>query len=185
MRPHLLPLHLALLLATLSLAACAAQAPPTSGRDTVDPEAKSATPASDDATAGEDVAPDGRGGGTSANPVIPAVPLGQPFRLPYDHLVRVGDTGVRLRFEAVLEDSRCPRDVACVWAGRARVRVALMPREGSTETLELGTESGRETAAAAGLQLVLQGIEPLRTAGGADRTPAEQYALTLVARRAG
>lgn len=40
---------------------------------------------------------------------------------------------------AVLEDSRCPRDVQCVWAGRLRlnVRVHLGPRE-ETHELVLG-----------------------------------------------
>jgi hypothetical protein len=187
MRPHT-----ALLLLALSLAACAAQPSPANGHHAATGAAsKAAPPATDAATTDEDVAPSGRGGGIAGeaaggnNAVIPVVPLGQAFQLPYDHLVRVGDTGVRLRFDAVLEDSRCPRGVACVWAGRARVHVALMPREGDAESVELGTEGGQESATAAGLVLELRGIEPPRTAGQAERTPPERYALTLVARRAG
>lgn len=37
--------------------------------------------------------------------------------------VRLGD--VRVRPIAVTEDSRCPRDVTCIWAGRLRLRVAI------------------------------------------------------------
>ncbi len=37
--------------------------------------------------------------------------------------VRLGT--LRIRPVAVLEDSRCPVDVTCVWAGRIRVRVAV------------------------------------------------------------
>lgn len=37
--------------------------------------------------------------------------------------VRLGD--VRVRPIAVTEDSRCPRDATCVWAGRLRLRVAI------------------------------------------------------------
>ena len=37
--------------------------------------------------------------------------------------VRLG--ALRIRPVAVLEDSRCPADVTCVWAGRIRVRVAV------------------------------------------------------------
>jgi len=38
-----------------------------------------------------------------------------------------GGADLRVRPLAVLEDSRCPRDVTCIWAGRLRLRVALIP----------------------------------------------------------
>lgn len=43
---------------------------------------------------------------------------------------RIGETadlghGLRVRPLEVVEDSRCPGDVDCVWAGRLRVRVAI------------------------------------------------------------
>lgn len=45
--------------------------------------------------------------------------------------VRLGGTAqlsnLSVRPLAVLEDSRCPRDVTCIWAGRLRLRVALVP----------------------------------------------------------
>ena len=37
--------------------------------------------------------------------------------------VRLGD--IRIRPLELLEDSRCPLDVTCVWAGRVRLRVAI------------------------------------------------------------
>lgn len=36
---------------------------------------------------------------------------------------RLGD--IRVRPIAVIEDSRCPRDVTCVWAGRLRLKAAI------------------------------------------------------------
>lgn len=44
--------------------------------------------------------------------------------------VRIGETanlgdGLRVRPLEVLEDSRCPQNARCVWAGRLRVRVAV------------------------------------------------------------
>lgn len=43
---------------------------------------------------------------------------------------RIGETadlggGLRVRALEVLEDSRCPQNARCVWAGRLRVRVAV------------------------------------------------------------
>lgn len=48
--------------------------------------------------------------------------------------------GLRVRPLAVLEDSRCPQDVECIWAGRLRLRVAI---DGAGEReVDLGGESG-------------------------------------------
>lgn len=33
--------------------------------------------------------------------------------------------GQRIRFDAVVEDSRCPEDVSCVWEGRATVSLSV------------------------------------------------------------
>lgn len=47
--------------------------------------------------------------------------------------VRLGETkrigGLEVRPIAVIEDSRCPRDVTCVWAGRLRLRAEIGGRE--------------------------------------------------------
>ena len=56
--------------------------------------------------------------------------------------------GVTVEFSEVLEDSRCPTNVTCVWEGRAKVKV-LVTEEGM-ETVErvvifgkvMGNESG-------------------------------------------
>ncbi len=43
--------------------------------------------------------------------------------------VPIGETvvlkGVSIKFLEVLEDSRCPKGVNCIWAGRARVKVEV------------------------------------------------------------
>ena len=70
--------------------------------------------------------------------------------------VRVHDTRVTpLR---VVEDSRCPQDVSCIWAGQVR----LAARVGSvTRELTLG-----QPVAVPGGQLVLAAVAPSRTAVG-------------------
>jgi hypothetical protein len=49
----------------------------------------------------------------------------------------VTSDGIKIQFEEVLEDSRCPLDVQCVWAGQARVKVTISGPEMPEETLEL------------------------------------------------
>ena len=74
--------------------------------------------------------------------VVPrAVVEGQPFKLALGERVRLPG-GDLLEFTGALEDSRCPPDVQCVWAGQARVaftvtgaqttelRILLSPGEG-------------------------------------------------------
>jgi hypothetical protein len=52
-----------------------------------------------------------------------------PDRAPGTVEARLGGTarlgGVSVRPIAVIEDSRCPSDVACVWAGRLRLRAVV------------------------------------------------------------
>ena len=52
-----------------------------------------------------------------APPPGPVAPIGEP--------ARVG--GLVIRPLALLEDSRCPASVQCVWAGRVRIRAAIAP----------------------------------------------------------
>lgn len=60
----------------------------------------------------------------------PPYVLGTPVTLAPGEGVTVQDGRERLdlQFAAVVEDSRCPVDVTCVWAGQATVRVHLGAR---------------------------------------------------------
>lgn len=53
------------------------------------------------------------------------VPLDQDFELALGRTVSIAGTPQRVTFEAVPEDSRCPIDAVCVWAGNARVSLRV------------------------------------------------------------
>lgn len=79
-----------------------------------------------------------------------------------DGLVRagIGETaalpnGAKLTPLKVLEDSRCPAGVQCVWAGQVRLAVAI--ERGGRETVEL---TSNKPAAAAGGMLELTEVVP-------------------------
>ncbi len=76
-------------------------------------------------------------------------------------------------FLEVVEDSRCPRDVQCIQAGRAVVRVRVL-RDG-IPTEEEWTVDGSAIVTDRG-PLRLLGLEPYPVA---SVTPAEPYRLTL------
>lgn len=51
--------------------------------------------------------------------------LGQEFLLPIGQEALITGEDLRISFEDVTEDSRCPLNVTCIWAGRASSVVGL------------------------------------------------------------
>jgi hypothetical protein len=105
--------------------------------------------------------------GTPAPPASP-VALGQP--------VQVGS--VVATPMAVVEDSRCPINARCVWAGRLVVKTRI---DGAgwreTSDLTLGEPWGTH-----GIVLALTSGEPGRMAGEGQETPKDAYRFTYEAR---
>ena len=90
---------------------------------------------------------------------------------------RLGQTvnvgGPKVTPLAVLEDSRCPMEARCIWAGRVRLSVRVTTGAGST-VRELATDKALQVADG---QLVLQGVMPPRST---QRTIApSDYRFTL------
>ncbi len=51
--------------------------------------------------------------------------LGQEFSLNIGQEARIAGENLRISFEDVIEDSRCPLNVTCIWEGRASILVRL------------------------------------------------------------
>jgi hypothetical protein len=58
----------------------------------------------------------------AADEMEPAAPAGD-VQVPYLQTVTIDDGALKLTLVAVDEDSRCPKEVLCVWQGRALVRL--------------------------------------------------------------
>ena len=64
--------------------------------------------------------------------------MGHEFKIKVGQLIKIEGEDLQIRFKAVAQDSRCPADVNCVWAGNAEVALDLL--EGKcTTTLTLNT----------------------------------------------
>lgn len=50
---------------------------------------------------------------------------GVEFNLPLGQTAALSGTGFRITFNRVTEDSRCPIDVVCVWAGDAKIQLTI------------------------------------------------------------
>lgn len=95
---------------------------------------------------------------------VQAAATGDPFFLELGDAVQVD--GHSLRFVDVVEDSRCPEDVTCIWEGRAKVQIAASDPTGAEErqvlTLPYGSmgEDERSTWTVGGLVVRLHDLTP-------------------------
>ena len=111
------------------------------------------------------------------------VRLGQEFNLRIGQQAAVGAEGVRVRFASVVNDSRCPVDATCVWAGNAEVLIEAVAN-GSSAGLKLNTHGGANLPKEGRHQrysvvLVALGPQPRRDSG----IKATDYVATLVIRK--
>jgi hypothetical protein len=117
--------------------------------------------------------------GCAAPAAAPGAPAGQDEAGATGVVtVRLGGTarlgGVSVRPIAVVEDSRCPGDVECVWAGRLRLKAAVSG-VGETELI-----LGQAFALPGGGSLVLVAATPApwhRPPPGVEAGPATRFAF--------
>jgi hypothetical protein len=89
-----------------------------------------------------------------------AVALGEPFTLAPGNTAQVGAERVRITFDAVIADSRCPTDVQCIRAGEAVVRVTVVAQGQTAETVEVRTTPSLNQTSVAGHTLTLTRVLP-------------------------
>lgn len=89
--------------------------------------------------------------------------LDDTVRLALGESRRVEPFGLTVTFDSVLADSRCARDVVCVWAGSARVRLTMFENAGAggRYVLESGQEPRSATIGANTVTLIEVQPEPV------------------------
>ena len=105
--------------------------------------------------------------------------LGQEFSLQIGQIARIEHEELEIRFEKVLEDSRCPRDVTCIWAGRVTCMIVLaQPGLSNHITLtEAGLTDKYSKTTYEGYQLEFH-VTPYPEAG--REIPVDAYKLQLI-----
>ena len=108
----------------------------------------------------------------------PAQAIGQPFTLKEAQSVMVGANAVRVTFERVVSDSRCPVDVQCIQAGDATIALQVQPTGQTRVALTLSTRGDRGTGTVDAWDIALADLRPVPRA----KTPPtrEPYVATLV-----
>lgn len=100
---------------------------------------------------------------------------------------RLAIPGGQLSFDAVIEDSRCPADAQCIWAGRVVVAGTLTPDGADPIAFSLGLPGGITPDAPLSqelgpLRLTIVDVAPYPATSGGPA--AENYTLTLRLERA-
>ena len=111
----------------------------------------------------------------------------QPDRVPKDEPfdLRIGETAlttdeVRIRFDAVRSDSRCPMDALCVRAGEAVIALTLSRTGEVPEGRELDTTPARSSTTFLNFSITLSQLQPYPRSDRQIRP--EDYVATLVVR---
>jgi hypothetical protein len=107
--------------------------------------------------------------------------LGKPFEMKAAEVVTV--QGLRITFEEISEDSRCPTGVQCVWAGDAAATFTLQipPAAAEQRTLHTNGRYERQTNYD-NFAIKLEDLKPYPK-DGASIAPADYQATLLVTRR--
>ena len=66
---------------------------------------------------------------------------------------------VKVEFLEVIEDSRCPADVNCIWAGNAKIKIRVT-KNGKSEVIELNSGMMNKDNAFGGYTFLLENLTP-------------------------
>jgi len=108
--------------------------------------------------------------------------LNEVFALGGGQEATIRGENLRLRFNEVLEDSRCPTQVECFWTGQARIAVLVAPAGREPTATEFNTNpapgQNNQTARVGEYTISLQSLDPYPQS--IDQSIAlEEYRATL------
>lgn len=110
--------------------------------------------------------------------VSSAPSLGAGFKLRVGGVASIAGEKLRVEFQELLSDSRCPVGVVCVWAGEAKIRVRIERPPDAPAELDLST---RVPAKYLSYELQLVNVAPAPVAGN-EADPSEYCAEIRIAR---
>jgi hypothetical protein len=90
-------------------------------------------------------------------------------------------SGLTVKFVEVLEDSRCPTDANCIWAGNARIKIEVTNKDGGEKTFELNTSSGPKGDQFDGWAIDLESLTPAPRS--AQKTDPQSYQAKITISR--
>ena len=107
--------------------------------------------------------------------------LGQEFEVRVGQRVTIEGERLRVTFDHVAEDSRCPEGVNCIWAGNAKVVLKLGKGRRRVSTMTLNTGVDPRQADYRGYEVKLVKLDPYPKEG--KQISGKDYVATLVVSR--
>lgn len=111
---------------------------------------------------------------STGEPAPRTASLGQEVELAPTEQVVYEPPGLTVEFVRIVEDSRCPSDVECVWAGEVRVQVAT--RLEAAQAVQHEIKAG-EHANVGAFRVAVVKVEPLPVS--TRQIPQEEYRVTF------
>ncbi|MCY7377652.1 MAG: hypothetical protein LH472_16970 [Pyrinomonadaceae bacterium] len=84
----------------------------------------------------------------------------QPIKVRVGKEKKFSRSKINVKFVALIEDSRCPEGVNCVWAGNAKIKVQISEGSNAGETFEINTNLGPKGATFGGYAVNLISLTP-------------------------
>jgi hypothetical protein len=98
--------------------------------------------------------------GCTAVQTAAVVEPGASFTLAPGQAATVKGTNTRITFNRVREDSRCPVDVTCIWAGEAKIEIVIS-RSGAEDVRILSITPPNNEAAVGNLRIRFVSLAPV------------------------
>ena len=121
-------------------------------------------------------------GSTQANGIQRKVHVDCEFGLKSGTEVLVKEAGMNLRFVDMVEDSRCPEGVDCIWAGNGKITLTVKQGKHKSVSFELNTNTEPLSFIYQGYAITLVKLAPYPKDGVAVKK-AEYVATLKVTRK--
>jgi hypothetical protein len=108
-------------------------------------------------------------------------PLNQEFEIRLGDSIWIQDERLKIDFQRVAEDSRCPEGVNCIWAGNGKIALRVTKARRRPATMMLNTMLDPKQSSYRGYEVKLVKLEPHPKKN--VRIKKRSYVATLVVTR--
>lgn len=110
----------------------------------------------------------------------PQIKLEEPFNLKFGQTILIDTVNIKVKFLKVTEDSRCPSDVVCIWAGQVSVLLNVNNNRNDVGDIKLTLGQNKDEAVKdiGGYFLKLIDVKPYPIS--TQKIEQSDYVITLV-----
>lgn len=107
--------------------------------------------------------------------------MDKQFTVRFGQITTVREAGVKVEFASVIEDSRCPEGVNCIWEGNGKISVKLSKAGHSSASIELNTTLEPKRGSYLDYEITLINLQPYPKAN--ETLSHKSYVAVLLIRK--